>query len=67
MNETERATLAYLTNLCHQRYYGSVCLQFEAGRIVHVRREENIKPLELLKVTNLLCTKGVDIHGHHRP
>jgi hypothetical protein len=37
----------YLRQLADSRFFGSITLKFEAGQIVHARREENIKPSEL--------------------
>lgn len=33
-----------LADLEHQRFYGSVEIKFEAGRVVLVRKTETIKP-----------------------
>ena len=40
-------TLIYLAQLSCERFYGSITLKFEQGRIVHLRKEENLKPSEL--------------------
>lgn len=37
----------YLNRLTKSRFWGSITLKFEAGKLVHARREENIKPSEL--------------------
>jgi hypothetical protein len=37
----------YLEQLSASRFWGSLTLKFEAGQVVHARREENIKPSEL--------------------
>jgi len=39
--------LDYIRRLSKLAFWGSICLRFEAGRLVHVRREENLKPDEL--------------------
>jgi hypothetical protein len=44
MNDADRATLAYLQSLCTERFWGFITLKFENGHLVHLRREENIKP-----------------------
>ena len=36
-----------LRELAERRFYGSLTLKFEAGRIVIVRKEETLKPHEL--------------------
>lgn len=41
------STVAYLDKLSREPFWGSVTLKFEDGRIVHIRREENLKPTEL--------------------
>lgn len=38
--------VSLLTNLEHERFYGSLELKFEAGRVVLVRKTETIKPAE---------------------
>jgi hypothetical protein len=43
-------TFFYLKKLAESRFWGSVTLKFEAGRITHIRREENLKPIELSEV-----------------
>lgn len=40
-------TLAYLDRLAQQRFYGSVTLRFEDGRIVHLRTEQSLLPTDL--------------------
>jgi hypothetical protein len=39
--------IAYLSALVRERFWGAVTLKFEGGQLVHVRREENLKPSEL--------------------
>jgi hypothetical protein len=40
-------TAAYLEQLSRTMFWGSVTLKFEGGRIVHIRKEENLKPTDL--------------------
>lgn len=35
---------SYLKQLLINKFYGEVRLRFEAGKIVHITKEENIKP-----------------------
>ena len=37
----------YIRALSEQRFWGFLTLKYEDGTIVHVRREENLKPSEL--------------------
>ncbi len=34
----------YVSNLVAQRFWGFLTLKFEDGKLVHLRREENLKP-----------------------
>ena len=45
-NQSEIA-LEYARNLANQGFWGFLTLKYEAGTIVHVRKEENLKPSEL--------------------
>jgi hypothetical protein len=47
MSTANAAALDYLRHLVAQSFWGTIALQFERGEIVHVRREENLKPSEL--------------------
>ena len=48
MNDSDtRNAINYLTTLAQQEFWGFVRLKFEKGRVVHVRREENLKPRDL--------------------
>lgn len=42
-----QSALDYLRSLAEQGFWGFLTLKFEHGEIVHVRREENLKPAEL--------------------
>ena len=44
---TNEATIRFLTQLGADAFWGTVTLRFEAGKVVHVRKEENLKPTEL--------------------
>jgi len=35
--------LAYIKDLVDNRFYGKLILSFESGKIVHLKKEENIK------------------------
>lgn len=37
----------YLEQLASGQFWGFITLKFERGVVVHVRREENLKPAEL--------------------
>jgi hypothetical protein len=41
-------TIELLQALREARFWGALTIKFEDGRIVHLRKEENIKPEELL-------------------
>lgn len=47
MDDLSKSTIEYLYELANEKFWGSLTIKFEAGRIVHVRREENLKPEEL--------------------
>lgn len=46
MNDNQN-TLDYVRGLAERQFWGFLTLKFEAGKIVHVRREENLKPSDL--------------------
>lgn len=37
-------TITYLRSLETQHFWGFITLKYESGKIVHLRREENLKP-----------------------
>jgi hypothetical protein len=37
-------TIALIRRLASERFYGSITLKFEAGRVVILKKEETIKP-----------------------
>ena len=47
-------TIKYLRKLEGQQFWGFLTMKFEGGTIVHMRREENLKPsaIETLPETN---------------
>jgi len=47
MNAANQTTFEYLQSLAAQGFWGFLTLKFEHGEIVHLRREENLKPNEL--------------------
>ncbi len=46
-SNSTRTVQAFLERLSSQAFFGSVTLKYERGTIVHVRKEENLKPSEL--------------------
>jgi ribosomal protein L35AE/L33A len=54
MSEQNKTAIEYLHRLSGEKFWGSVTVKFEAGRIVHVRREENLKPEELSRQVRLM-------------
>ena len=44
MNNT---TIRYLDRLAEDQFWGVVALKYEHGTVVHLRKEENLKPSEL--------------------
>ena len=47
MNSPNENAVQYLRDLADHHFWGFLTLKFEDGKIVHVRREENLKPSEL--------------------
>jgi hypothetical protein len=41
----------FMERLSRERFYGALTLKYEAGRLIHIRKEENLKPSELLSGT----------------
>ena len=39
--------IEYIRRLGEQGFFGAITLKYEGGKIVHVRREENLKPSDL--------------------
>ena len=40
-------TIQLIRKLEHDRFYGSITIKFEAGRVVLLRKEETLKPADL--------------------
>ena len=47
MSHANEVTKRLLEDLELSRFWGAVSLKYEAGRVVHIRKEESIKPEEL--------------------
>jgi len=47
MSQANQPIIEYVQTLEVSQFWGSITLKFEAGRVVHVRKEENLKPDEL--------------------
>jgi hypothetical protein len=47
MTAPNQAIVDYLRNLADQEFWGAITLKYEAGKIVHLRKEENLKPSDL--------------------
>ena len=47
MTTANQTALDYLRSLAEQGFWGAVTLKYEHGNIVHLRREENLKPSDL--------------------
>jgi len=47
MTAANQTAINYLRSLAEQGFFGAITLKYEAGRIVHVRKEENLKPSDL--------------------
>jgi hypothetical protein len=47
MSAGNQSALDYLKSLAEQGFFGAITLKYEAGKIVHLRKEENLKPSDL--------------------
>ena len=47
---TNQIALDYARRLADAQFWGFLTLKYEAGRIVHMRREENLKPTEMIEL-----------------
>ena len=47
MNAQNQTSIDYLRSLAEQGFWGFLTFKFEHGEVVHLRREENLKPAEL--------------------
>lgn len=45
--DANAAALDYLRRLAESRFWGYITVKFEAGKVVHLRREENLKPSDV--------------------
>jgi hypothetical protein len=53
MGSQNKSAIDYLHRLASEKFWGALTIKFEAGRIVHIRREENLKPEELSRRVGL--------------
>jgi hypothetical protein len=47
MTAANQSAFDYLRSLAEQGFFGAITLKYEAGKVVHVRKEENLKPSDL--------------------
>ena len=47
MTSTDEPLPLFLQSLCTRRFYGSITLKFESGKLTHIKKEETLKPSEL--------------------
>jgi hypothetical protein len=47
MNGRNETVTAYLKTLSDLRFWGAVTLKYESGKVVHLRKEENLKLSDL--------------------
>lgn len=47
MAAENQSALDYIQELSECHFWGFLTFKFEDGRVVHIRREENLKPNEL--------------------
>ena len=47
MSAANQSAIDYLRSLAEQGFFGAITLKYEAGKIVHLRKEENLKPSDL--------------------
>jgi hypothetical protein len=57
MDDLNKSSIEYLWGLANEKFWGSISIKFEAGRIVHIRQEENLKPEELSRKVRSLDEK----------
>jgi hypothetical protein len=43
-----RQVVAYLEKLTQDQFWGNLTLKFQAGNVIHVLREESLKPEQLI-------------------
>jgi hypothetical protein len=61
MSISNQNTLAYLTSLCRDGFWGSVNLKFQHGEVIQFVKEEGIKPANLLPNTG---KPNVNLNNH---
>ena len=61
-HEINNAALTFIQHLLDSNYWGSISLRMESGRIVHLYKEESIKPESLSKPRN----SKDEPYAHHR-
>jgi len=49
-SRTNERALRWLADLIAARFWGSLTIKFEAGRICHIRKEESVRPEELSEI-----------------
>lgn len=47
MSSLNQTAIDYLRSLADQGFWGAITLKYEGGKVVHVRKEENLKPTDL--------------------
>ena len=47
MSAANQSAIDYLKSLAEQGFWGAVTLKYEGGEVVHIRKEENLKPSSL--------------------
>ena len=47
MTAANQTAIDYLRSLAEQGFFGAITLKYEAGKVVHLRKEENLKPSDL--------------------
>jgi hypothetical protein len=65
VNAPTQKALAYVANLTASGFWGFVTLKFEAGEVVHVRREENLKPASLPETDRSQTNEPREQTNHH--
>jgi hypothetical protein len=52
-----QTTLDYLRSLADQGFWGAITLKYEHGEVIHLRKEENLKPSSLSELPRLANAK----------
>jgi hypothetical protein len=58
MSTPNQCAIDYLRSLANQEFWGAITLKYEAGEIVHLRKEENLKPSSLSELPRLSNAKS---------